>query len=302
MAYSERRIGWKLLHCWWLLFACTCGLLNWLAFLYAGLRVKKPIWLLWSILYLLPVIVMMFFRNPDKSVGLLEILYTLTIPVSFVHALLICKKYLQLLDPLLPPTPPKLPKTQVPSTLAKKAQPVAPVETPAGSMITLIGNARAIRECNLYGFLSGGALLLLLLFIRLLFHPLLFAIGLVIIAVYFIWDYRRWQKNGIWRLDLTEKGLWIFQNHQPHPLWLPWENITGIDLFQKINRYILTILTGGSRDQVLPGVTLFSGSRLRVPNDAFSDQEYRQFVHALAKQYPRPMNGNAAKKFYHKMG
>jgi hypothetical protein len=99
------------------------------------------------------------------------------------------------------------------------------------------------------------ALLLLLLFIRLLFHPLLFAIGLVIIAVYFIWDYRRWQKNGIWRLDLTEKGLWIFQNHQPQPLWLPWENITGIDIFQKINRYILTILTGGSRDQVLPGVT-----------------------------------------------
>jgi hypothetical protein len=195
------------------------------------------------------------------------------------------------------PTPPKLPKTQVPSTLTEKSATVTPVETPVGSMITLIGNARAIRDCDIFGFLSGGALLLVLLFIRLLFHPLLFAAGLIIMAVYFSWDYRRWQKNGIWRLDLTEKGVWIFQNHQPQPLWLPWENITGIDIFHKINRYILTILTGGTRDQEFPGVTLFSGSRLRVPNDAFSDQEYHQFVQALAKQYPGSMSGNAAKKF-----
>jgi len=51
-----------------------------------------------------------------------------------------------------------------------------------------------------------------------------------------------------------------------------------VDFFSKGSRCIVNILTGGRADKIIPRVTVFSGSRVRLTDDAFSDREFGEFI------------------------
>lgn len=47
---------WPWRHSLWVIWTFNPGLWNWLAFMYIGLRARRPVWLVWSVIYLLPLL------------------------------------------------------------------------------------------------------------------------------------------------------------------------------------------------------------------------------------------------------
>ncbi|MCK4352060.1 hypothetical protein KAW65_01485 [candidate division WOR-3 bacterium] len=133
------------------------------------------------------------------------------------------------------------------------------------------------------GIVAGGVLLFFLLAIRGLYASLIFIVMLLALALYFIIDYLRWRENGIRVIEIDESGINVYRGEQKQLSRIEASQITDINVFKKINRKVVNIILGGKVHKVLPGVTLFSGPRLRITNDAFEDKDFNTFVDRLKK-------------------
>ena len=90
---------WKLMHSAWMGWLFTFGVLNWVAFLFIGLRLKQRKWLVWAGLYLLPLI--LFFLPYDLNTALGQnlnavagLLVFLAGFASLAHGFAVRKEYL----------------------------------------------------------------------------------------------------------------------------------------------------------------------------------------------------------------
>ncbi|OQB13882.1 MAG: hypothetical protein BWY15_01510 [Firmicutes bacterium ADurb.Bin193] len=89
---KERGLWSKILSFWCVIFTLGAFLSNWIAFLYLGLRYKKPKLLLWSIFYFTPF-VMVFFTNDNTSdiyVMLFIVLAIVSYVMGIIHAVKVC--------------------------------------------------------------------------------------------------------------------------------------------------------------------------------------------------------------------
>jgi hypothetical protein len=89
--------GWELRHSLWIGWTFTLGLFNWIAFVYIGLRAKQWKWILWGVLYLVPIAVVILLLAADASAGLgaPAVLLTFGLGVTPIfHAFRVRKEYL----------------------------------------------------------------------------------------------------------------------------------------------------------------------------------------------------------------
>jgi hypothetical protein len=94
---------WELRHSLWIGWTFTLGLFNWIAFIYIGLRAKEWKWILWGVLYLVPIAVVILLLAADASaaLGAPAVLLMFGMGVaSIFHAFHIRKEYLGFLETL----------------------------------------------------------------------------------------------------------------------------------------------------------------------------------------------------------
>lgn len=100
MATRKADFWYDIQHSLWLAWVFTLGLFNWGAFIHAGLRTGRKRWLLYGVLYALPVVAIFLLPSrPDGAPAstLDNVVYTtyfLSSMVSFIHAFMIRKEYI----------------------------------------------------------------------------------------------------------------------------------------------------------------------------------------------------------------
>ncbi|HEC79500.1 MAG TPA: hypothetical protein ENI34_10260 [candidate division WOR-3 bacterium] len=160
------------------------------------------------------------------------------------------------------------------------------LEGPALHPFKMEAKGHLLFFTNLGGVILGAVLLFLLLLLRHIYVFILFIIGVLGIILYMAVDYIIWWKKGIRAVEVDENGVVLYRGKHRRPVKLDFEQITGIDFFTKLNRRVITILTGGKALKVIPGITLFSGPRIRITDDTFGDDEFTVFIERL-KQFKK---------------
>jgi hypothetical protein len=101
MSVTAKGKRWETLHSLWIGWTFTFGLFNWIAFIYIGLRAKQWKWILWGVLYLVPIAVVILLLVADASaalgaaLGMPALLLTFVVGVtSIFHAFKVRKEYL----------------------------------------------------------------------------------------------------------------------------------------------------------------------------------------------------------------
>jgi len=153
-------------------------------------------------------------------------------------------------------------------------------------IFTMTGSRTNLLLVNISAIIFGIVLIFLLLIIRLIYNPFIFIFGIIILFLYFYFDYKRWMKKGIQMVKIDKKGITVYRGNKMRPTRIEAGQITGINVFKKLNRKIVNILLGGQADSSLPGVTLFSGPRIRITDDAFSEAEFKIFIEKLRELRP----------------
>jgi hypothetical protein len=100
--------GWR--HSLWVAWTFNPGLVNWVAFLYIGVRAQRTLWLVWSLVYLLPLLLTISAIGTE-FLGLAIAVQLLVAVISIGHALWVRPQYQALMlgaPPAGEPVPPFL--------------------------------------------------------------------------------------------------------------------------------------------------------------------------------------------------
>lgn len=139
---------------------------------------------------------------------------------------------------------------------------------------------------NIAAMICGTFIMFLLMTVRLLFNPFLFILGIFILFLYLAIDYSIWLKKGIHMIEIDKNGFTVYYGTEMIPARIDKKQITGINFFKKLNRRIVNVLLGGNADSSIPGITLFSGPRIRITDEAFNESEFGIFVKLLYEMRP----------------
>jgi hypothetical protein len=147
--------------------------------------------------------------------------------------------------------------------------------------------ARSFLTVNITAIIVGSIVVLGLLFLRRLFHPGLFVFTVIVLVLYMMIDYLLWLQRGIRRIELYDDRIVIYRGTREKSRCIQAGTITNIDVFSKLNRHVVNIMLGGKVDRPLPGVTLFSGPRVRITDDAFDEAQFQEFIIHLHMLFQR---------------
>jgi hypothetical protein len=168
----------------------------------------------------------------------------------------------------------------------KKQMAQATGHSESEDVFTMIGSRSSLLLINIGAMIAGTIILFFLLIIRLIYNPFIFILGIFVLSTYLYIDYKRWMRKGIQMVSIDKVGLTVYRGHKLIQTRVDKKQITGINVFKKINRRIVNILIGGYADSSLPGVTLFSGPRIRITDDAFGEAEFGIFIEKLRELKP----------------
>ncbi|MCE9600542.1 MAG: hypothetical protein K8S54_21465 [Spirochaetia bacterium] len=102
MAITERGKSWEWFQSWYIILTLGFGMTHFLAFFYAGLRTAKWLWVAFGGIYLGLIIYFIQRANqiPTGTAmdGTTALLWIIPWPIAFIHALVIRKEFLMLLD------------------------------------------------------------------------------------------------------------------------------------------------------------------------------------------------------------
>lgn len=157
-------------------------------------------------------------------------------------------------------------------------------------VFTMIGSRTYLFMVNIGSMIMGIFLIFFLLVIRLIYNPFVFILCMFILFGYLYIDFKRWIKNGIQMVKIDKEGLTVYRGNKMQPTRIDARQITGINVFKKINRRVVNILLGGYADSSLPGITFFSGPRIRITDDAFAEAEFGIFINKLKELKPELIN------------
>jgi hypothetical protein len=136
---------------------------------------------------------------------------------------------------------------------------------------------------NLGSVITGVILLFLLLLVRTIFTLGLFIVGSFMIAPYMLVDYLMWHKNGVRSVTVDSQGITLRRGEALISSRIMIEQFNEVNVYHKLNRAQVVIFTGGAPEKAAPGVTLFTGPRVRLTNDAFSDRDFDEFIRTLTE-------------------
>lgn len=142
----------------------------------------------------------------------------------------------------------------------------------------MIGSRTYQLLVNIAAMIGGTFIMYVLMTVRLLFNPFLFIVGIFILFLYLAIDYSIWLKKGIHMIEIDKNSFTVYYGTEMIPVRIDKTQITGINFFKKLNRRIVNVLLGGNADSSIPGITLFSGPRIRITDKAFNEAEFRVFV------------------------
>src|SRR5919107_5843006 len=97
MSVTAKGKRWEILHSLWIGWTFTLGIFSWVAFFYIGIRARQRKWILWGVLYLVPIAVVILLLAADASaaLGVPAMLLTFGLGVtSIFHAFWVRKEYL----------------------------------------------------------------------------------------------------------------------------------------------------------------------------------------------------------------
>ncbi|HAV92484.1 TPA: hypothetical protein DCW38_04810 [candidate division WOR-3 bacterium] len=138
-----------------------------------------------------------------------------------------------------------------------------------------------------------GAIIYFLLLLRGIYAPPVFILIYLFVIAYMVIDFIVWRKTGIRMIFLNSEGMHIYSGKNEKEEFIPYLSMTEINLHKKGARKVMNILLGGSADRVVPGVTLFSGKRKRITNDAFNDKKFERVIELLATRWGKRDNENS---------
>ncbi len=149
-----------------------------------------------------------------------------------------------------------------------------------GGIFRMEASVRSLRMVNCSAIVFGIILLFVVLFLRQIYTLGIFIFAGCVIVIYMIVDYIIWQKNGIRLIEVDAHGINLYRGKAKRLERIEASQITDINVFKKVNRRIITILTGGQTFRA-PGVTLFSGPRIRIADDSFNNEQFTIFIEKI---------------------
>lgn len=158
-----------------------------------------------------------------------------------------------------------------------------PVET--SERFRMEASEKSFRVVNCFAVFFGAILVFLLLFFRRIYTFGLFVFAIAVILIYMIGDYIVWKKKGIRAIEVDTQGINLYRGKEKRTERIEASQITDINVFKKVNRRIVTILTGGQAYRA-PGVTIFKGSRVGIADDSFDDKQFTIFIEKI-KQFKK---------------
>ncbi len=154
------------------------------------------------------------------------------------------------------------------------------------STFRMIGSRTYQLVVNIAAMIGGTFLISFLLVVRLIYSPFLFIVCIFILFLYLTIDYSIWLNKGIHMIEMDISSFTVYYGKEMIPARIDKRQITGINVFKKLNRRIVNIMLGGYADNTIPGVTLFSGPRIRITDEAFNESEFGIFVKLLYDMRP----------------
>ncbi len=87
---------WGVLNSWWILLTFTLSFLNWVSFLYVGFTAKQRKWMIWGVIYALPLLsaIIVGGINVSAITGIWVLFFIIMGIASIIHAFIIRKEYL----------------------------------------------------------------------------------------------------------------------------------------------------------------------------------------------------------------
>lgn len=152
---------------------------------------------------------------------------------------------------------------------------------PGGPSFVMSASARSMITVNAAGIVTGVVLLALLLFIRTIFALTVFVAGSLLLVGYMIADFLISRKRGIRSVEVDHRGITVTRGSSRTRSFIERARVSEIGVYRKIGRCVVVVFLGGKPQNMAPGVTLFTGERLRLANDAFDDGDFARFLEAL---------------------
>lgn len=150
----------------------------------------------------------------------------------------------------------------------------------------MIGSRTYQLIVSIAAMIGGTFLMFILMTARLIFNPFLFIVGFFLLFLYLAFDYSIWIRKGIHMIEIDKNGFTVYYGTEMIPVRIDKKQITGINFFKKLNRRNLNISLGGNAEDSIPGITLFSGPRIRITDEAFNEAEFRVFVKLIYELRP----------------
>ncbi len=152
------------------------------------------------------------------------------------------------------------------------------VKTSSSAFFTIEASAKNILMVNIFGIITGSILLLIMMFLRNIYMIGLLLFGISVLIIYMVSDYLIWVKKGIRKIEIDENGINFYFGKENRLVRVEKQEIKDVDIFSKLNRRILNIVLQGGNVLRLPGMTFFSGDRIRIPEDAFNEKEFTELL------------------------
>jgi hypothetical protein len=159
---------------------------------------------------------------------------------------------------------------------------------PTGQSVNTTGTFRmeasekSLRFVNCSAIFFGVILTFLILFFRRIFIFGVFLFACSFIIIYMIGDYLAWKRKGIRIIEVGDNGINLYRGREKKLERIEASQITDINIFTKVRRRIVTILTGGQVYRS-PGITLFKGPRIRIADDSFNDNQFTVFIEKIKR-------------------
>jgi hypothetical protein len=159
--------------------------------------------------------------------------------------------------------------------LIARAGPILPPASPG----TFRMQADSERSMGMVNLLAFGFIAVVAVVLTLLTGMAGGAVALFMAAIgaFYLIDYLFFVRRGVRAVHMDADGITVYRGKRRAPTRIAAAQISGVNVFSKGPRVIVNIMTGGAASRAA-GVTLFSGPRVRLTNDAFNDDDFIRFI------------------------
>lgn len=151
---------------------------------------------------------------------------------------------------------------------------------------SMFGSLSYLLITNIAAMVGGTIILFILLAMRLIYNPFIFILGVFILFIYLVIDYKIWTRKGIHIVAIDKNGLTLFIGDELKLFRIKREEISDVIIKKSFKRIIVTILLGGSTLNVFSGINLLPGNKIKLTDDAFRGVDFKIFIKKINELWP----------------